>query len=74
MMKRLSVFLSSIAAMCVWAGNAQAVVLETNEWSNTTQAGWLYSPSPPVIGAVSARSTQNSHSAPFSSQPARYSS
>ena len=48
MMKRLSVFLSSIAAMCVWAGNAQAVVIETNEWSTRTQAGWAYNV-PPVI-------------------------
>ena len=48
MMKRLSVFLSSIAAMCVWAGNAQAVVIETNEWSTRTQAGWAYN-APPVI-------------------------
>lgn len=48
MMKRLSVFLSFIAAMCVWAGNAQAVVLETNEWSTRTQAGWDYN-APPVI-------------------------
>ena len=49
MMKRLSVFLSSIAAMCVWAGNAHAVVLETNEWSNRTQAGWVYTAGKPVI-------------------------
>ncbi len=50
MMKRLSVFLSFIAAMCVWAGNAQAVVLETNEWSSRTQVGWDYNtPTVPSI-------------------------
>jgi hypothetical protein len=42
MMKRSSVFLPSIAAMCFWTGNAHAAVLENNEWSNKTQPGWIY--------------------------------
>lgn len=42
MMKRLRVFLSSIAALCILTGNAHAVVLETNEWLNRTQPGWDY--------------------------------
>ncbi len=42
MMKRSSVLLLSIAAICIWAGNAHAAVLEVNEWSNTTRTGWEY--------------------------------
>lgn len=52
MMRRSSVFLSSIAALCVLTGNAHAAVLETNEWNNLTQAGWAYN-APPVIDNVS---------------------
>lgn len=51
MMKRSSLFLSSIAAMCVWTGNAYAVMLETNEWSNRTQEGWIYTDGKPLIDA-----------------------
>ncbi len=43
-----SEWLLAVMALCVWAGNAHAVVLETNEWSNRTQAGWAYN-APPVI-------------------------
>ena len=45
MMRRPSVFLSSIAALCVLTGNAHAAVLETNDWSNRTQPGWDYNTS-----------------------------
>ena len=54
MMWRSNVFLSSIAAMCIWAGNAHAAVLETNEWNNLTQAGWTYTAGRPVIDASAA--------------------
>ena len=43
MMKRSSIFLSSIAAICVLIGNAYAAVIEQNEWNNKTQTGWDYS-------------------------------
>ncbi|MEK6641375.1 MAG: hypothetical protein AABZ17_11985 [Nitrospirota bacterium] len=48
MMKRSGVFLFFIVALCVWAGNAHAVVLETNEWTTLVRPGWAYN-APPVI-------------------------
>ena len=45
MMRRSNVFLLSIAAMCIWAGNAPAAVFEVNEWSSRTQPGWDYNTS-----------------------------
>lgn len=49
-MRQSKVFLSSIAAICIWAGNVHAAVLEVNEWSSRTQLGWDYStPTVPSI-------------------------
>ena len=48
-MKRSGVFLFFIVALCVWAGNAHALVIETNEWSNRTQTGWIYTQGRPNI-------------------------
>ena len=30
------------SACLLWSGSVQAAVIETNEWSNKTQAGWVY--------------------------------
>jgi hypothetical protein len=54
MIKRLNIFLSSIVALVVWTGNAHAAVIETNEWSNITQAGWVYSVPPQRVPALDA--------------------
>lgn len=49
MMRRSSVFLSSIAALCVLTGNAHAAVLDTQEWESFAGAPWSYTSGRPVI-------------------------